>query len=87
MDLLEAREALNQIDSQLTVLFCQRMEVIKQVALYKQQHGLAVHDPKREAEMLVRLRGLAQNGWQDQVEALYTTILAISRDTQRALGA
>lgn len=87
MDLMEAREALNRIDSQLTALFCQRMDIIKQVAAYKQQQGLPVHDPKREQEMLIRLRGLAQNDWQDQVEALYTAILAISRDTQRALGA
>ncbi len=48
----ELREEINIINAQLLELFIKRMEVSKEVALYKKQNGLPVLDRKREEEIL-----------------------------------
>lgn len=53
MDKLQtARKAINSIDKQMADLFCRRMEAVKLVAEYKQEHGLPVFDGGREAEVI-----------------------------------
>ena len=53
MDKLQiARKKINQIDSMMAELFCERMEAVKLVAEYKQEHGLPVFDGGREAEII-----------------------------------
>ncbi|MCQ2591352.1 MAG: chorismate mutase [Treponema sp.] len=53
-DLEESRLKINQIDRQLAELFEQRMDVAKDIALYKKQFGLQVFDASREAEVCKR---------------------------------
>ena len=53
MDALQkARNAINEIDAQMAELFEQRMVASRQVAEYKQAHGLPVFDAIREAQVL-----------------------------------
>ena len=55
MNLLEeARREINEIDEELAKLFVRRMRASEKVAQYKQEHGLPVQDPAREARILQR---------------------------------
>ena len=54
-DLNEARLRLNDIDDKMKSLFIERMNIIKEIALYKKQNNLPIFDAKREEEMKERL--------------------------------
>lgn len=51
----EARLLLNDIDEEMKELFIKRMNIIKEVALYKERNNLPIFDEKREIEMKERL--------------------------------
>ncbi len=54
MDLLqEAREIINNVDTQMADLFTQRMRAAEMVARYKQAHGMPILDAERE-EVVIR---------------------------------
>ena len=55
MELNECRLLLNEIDAKMKDLFLKRMDVVKEVALYKKENNLPIFDEKREAEMKERL--------------------------------
>ena len=48
------RGEIDQIDGEMAQLFCRRMDVVKQIGLYKAEHGLPITDPVREAKVLAR---------------------------------
>ena len=50
--LQQAREEINAIDKQIAQLYTRRMEAVKQVLQYKQQHGLPVLDAAREQAVI-----------------------------------
>ncbi len=53
MDTLEqARQEIDAVDAQLAALFERRMRAVVQVAQYKKAHGLPIHDPAREEQVL-----------------------------------
>ena len=53
MDLLqEAREKINQVDTQMADLFVQRMRAAEMVAQYKKAHGMPILDAEREEAVI-----------------------------------
>ena len=54
-DLNEARIKLNNIDDKMKSLFIERMNIVKDIALYKKENNLPIFDAKREEEMKERL--------------------------------
>lgn len=54
-DLKDARIELNSIDDELKTLFIKRMNIIKEIGLYKKDNNLPVYDAAREEEMIKRL--------------------------------
>ena len=50
--LKEAREKINRIDKEMAKLFVERLKASEAVADYKQEHGLQILDPIREAEVI-----------------------------------
>ncbi len=52
MDMKEAREQINQIDTAMAELFVQRMNTVRDIAAYKQEHGLPIEDRKQEARVI-----------------------------------
>ena len=53
MDLLqEARNIINQVDTQMADLFVQRMGAVEMVAQYKKAHGMPILDPEREEAVI-----------------------------------
>lgn len=53
MSLLDdARKIINDVDSKMADLFCQRMRAAEMVAEYKKEHGLKIFDASREAQVI-----------------------------------
>lgn len=50
--LKEARDEIERIDKEISSLFCERMAAVKNVALYKKEHGLPIFDAQREADLI-----------------------------------
>lgn len=55
MEFQELRERIDEIDSELTRLFEERMDVVSSIAAYKKEHNLPIFDPQRERQKLSRL--------------------------------
>jgi chorismate mutase/prephenate dehydratase len=75
----EYRERLDKIDAELFRLFRERMEVVRQIALYKKENGLPVLDAERERQKLAAIDCPYE---QKFCEAL----MALSREAQRSRG-
>lgn len=82
MELKDLRDRLDQIDDQLTELFKQRMETVKQVADYKKENNTPVLASGREREILYRVTGIAGPELEEYTKILYSTLLELSRDYQ-----
>ena len=83
MDLTQLRAEIDQIDSELVRLFCQRMDVAAKVADYKKEHNLPIAHPGREREVLQKVADLAGEEMSDYTRVLYSMIFELSRGYQR----
>ncbi|MBQ3195565.1 MAG: chorismate mutase [Clostridia bacterium] len=77
----EARREIDVIDQQMAELFCKRMEAVKTVAMHKKEHGLPIHDPMREAQVIARN---SENVDDDTLKEYYTSFLQDLMGTSRA---
>lgn len=80
MDLLELRNEIDKIDSELMPLLIKRMGISKQVAEYKIANNLPVLNEKREIEILENVKEKCG----EQGEAIATVFAAIM-DSSRAI--
>ena len=48
----ELRQEINKIDEEMASLFNKRMEVAKDIALYKKEFNLPIFDKERELQLL-----------------------------------
>ncbi len=85
MNLEELRARIDSIDSQMVQLFCQRMETAGQIAAYKKENNLPVQAPGRERELLASIANQAGEDMAEYAEAVYKTILSVSRSHQNAM--
>ena len=60
-DLDKERLRINEIDKKIAALFEERMEVVKNIALFKKKFGLQIFDSAREQEVCERELGYIQN--------------------------
>ena len=83
MNLEKLRQEINQIDDDLVVLLEKRMNLVNQVAAYKQETGKAVLDTKREEVILGRVADHVENPiYKDTILATFKDILKNSRAYQ-----
>ena len=62
MSLLDdARKIINDVDSNMAELFCQRMRAAEMIAEYKKEHGLKIYDASREEEVVKRNSQLVED--------------------------
>ncbi len=84
-ELKEVRQDINQVDAQLSQLFDQRMQLAKEVAIYKQAHEMPIFDRAREEQVLeTRLKDFP-NRDADFLEAtrvFYQTLMDLSKKAQ-----
>lgn len=59
--LTEARQAIEECDREMAALFEKRMEAVREIARYKKEHGLPVHVPERERELLLKNSALIRD--------------------------
>lgn len=83
-ELLRARNEINRIDAELARLFCERMQAVEKVALYKKENGMAIFDEAREQEVLARCGKLcAQEEYKPYFLSFMEEIMALSRQYQQ----
>lgn len=84
MDLNELRNNIDCIDSQILDLFEKRMELCKNVAIYKKENNLPVFQKEREAKIIEKIRDKTKNpDLKDGASALFTSIMDISKYLQQ----
>ena len=85
-ELQQARDEILRIDREMADLFLQRMAAARQIAAYKQAHGLRVEDPQREASLMDRTAELVPD---PELRAYYMQFLqntmAVSKRYQHRL--
>lgn len=79
-DLATLRVDIDEVDRALAPLLQRRMELSKEVALYKKANDLPVYQPEREAALLEKVAELVQE--KEAILAVYEAILQQSRALQ-----
>ena len=82
MDLDELRQGINTCDQAIMEQFTKRMELCKQVAVYKQAHGMQIFQTSREKEILDRVRHQSPEGLDGSAALLFQTLMDISKYLQ-----
>lgn len=85
MDFQEMRNIINNIDDQFVSLFVERMKASARIGEYKMEHGMNIHDPKREQEIIDTLSEKAGKLYAPYVQALYRDVFDLSRQLQTQL--
>ncbi len=80
--LLEIRESIDKIDDQIVELYKQRMELAKQVGIVKKETDKAVHDGKREEEIIYRLSQKCPDEIRIYLKEVYESIFSSSKAYQ-----
>ncbi len=81
-DLVGAREKIDKIDKEISALFLERMQTVKDVALYKKENNLHVLHPAREQEVLVNVTKGMDDDMTEYAKLLYNTMFDVSRAYQ-----
>ena len=85
-ELAELRALLDEVDGQIVDLFEKRMDICKEVALYKIETGKKVFDRQREQEKLAKVKSLTDDDFNKKgVEELFEQIMSMSRKLQYRL--
>lgn len=83
-DLTRYRSEIDEIDAQMILLFERRMDIVRQVALYKKTRGMPVFQAGREQEVLDKAAArLANKDYADEAKRFMNVVMAISRAAQR----
>lgn len=85
MELSDYRQELDRIDSRLLALFLERMELVGEIAAWKQKHGMPVLDREREREKLEAMAVQSPEELREYAAALFTAIMELSRRRQTRL--
>lgn len=86
MDLLQLRDQIDTIDSQIVALYEKRMEICAKVAEYKIENGKKVFDKTREEEKIRKVKSFTHNDFNAKgIEELFEQIMSMSRKLQYQL--
>lgn len=81
-ELIELREKIDGIDTELVRLFCERMDIATQVADYKKRAGKPVYDAARERAKIAAVSELADDPYKSYTKILYSLLFEVSRSHQ-----
>ena len=82
-DLVQCRKEIDEIDSRITALFQERMQIAADVAEYKRASGKKVFDKQREDEKLDAVEQMASNAYFGRgLRELFSQIMSLSRKYQ-----
>ena len=87
MGIQQLRNRINEIDTQITDLFVDRMQTSVGIAQYKRENRLPVRDPGREREVLNRAAQRVGEDLEREARVLFNTLFDLSRARQSTLNA
>lgn len=83
MNLDELRDNIDNIDNEILKLINKRLEIVKQVGLYKAKTKSSVYRPERENSILNRLKSLNDGMLSNKaIESIFFEIIAVSRNVE-----
>ncbi|WP_251421955.1 shikimate kinase [Veillonella agrestimuris] len=81
MDIKDARQQIDSIDSQLVTLFEQRLLLIEAIAKYKDEHHLPLIDEARDEEIIAKHKeNCSQTQWAPYIESYMKQVVATSNE-------
>lgn len=84
LDLGEIRNRIDHIDRKLVELIEERMEIVKEVALYKKENGMKIFDRKREEEVINKnLSNVKSEELKHYIESILKDIMDSSKEYQK----
>ena len=84
LDLGEIRNRIDHIDRKLVELIEERMEIVKEVALYKKENGMKIFDRKREEEVVYKnLSNVKSEELKHYIESILKDIMDSSKEYQK----
>ena len=84
LDLGEIRNRIDHIDRKLVELIEERMEIVKEVALYKKENGMKIFDRKREEEVINKnLSNVKNEELKHYIESILKDIMDSSKEYQK----
>ncbi len=84
MDLSELRGQIDALDEELLRLFLRRMALAEAIGRKKAESGAPVSVPRREEEILARVKS-ASGELAPYAEELFKTLFRLSRERQKEL--
>lgn len=82
-DLNIFRKQIDSIDEQIVNLLCERLNVVKNVAEYKKEHGLEILQKAREAEVLNKIASkINEQEYKEYILEIYAAVLETSKHLQ-----
>ena len=84
LDLGEIRKRIDQIDRKLVELIEERLEIVKEVALYKKENNMKIFDRKREKEVIDKnLSNVKNEELKHYIEIILKDIMDSSKEYQK----
>ena len=80
-ELKDIRDDVNEIDKKMRELFIKRMKLSREIAEYKNAHGLAIYDPEREAKVIEK-NAIELND--EALRSFYLSFLQSNMDISKA---
>lgn len=84
--LKDRRRKIDLIDRKLLPLLNQRLRIALEIGKIKKQMGIKIYDPKREKEVLERLRLRLRNKYilkEKDLEKIFSAIIKVCRRSQK----
>ncbi len=89
--LIEKRKEIDLIDRKLLSLLNQRLRLAQEIGRFKKEMGEKIYDPKREREILERLKMRLRSGNKGplkgrDLEKVFRTIMKVCRRAQKVVN-
>ncbi len=81
------RKKINSIDAQIISLLAKRQSCSREVGKFKKKNGIAIHQPKREKEILAKIEKMAKvkKIEPEFINKMYRVIFKNSREVQKGV--
>ena len=81
MKLQESRKKIDAINKELIRLFEERLSIVVDIAKYKEEHHMKIHDVQREQEILASaVQALENPELEDYAKEFMNEVIRISKD-------
>ena len=84
-ELCELRRDIDEIDSEIVQLLCERFDTVLELAEIKRTLGSPLENKERESEVLKSLMQASPKEYAGQVDAVFREVIAASKTLQRKM--